>query len=59
MRWKQLHRLAYLIGAAGVLHYFLRVKQDVTQPVVYGGILLAGFGVRVGDWLRRRQTRKS
>lgn len=37
--WKKLHRLAYVCAALGVVHYFLRVKADVTEPLVYGGVL--------------------
>ena len=42
-RWKLLHRLAYPIVIAGVVHYYLLVKSDVRQPVVFAvivGILL-------------------
>jgi ferredoxin-NADP reductase/DMSO/TMAO reductase YedYZ heme-binding membrane subunit len=42
-RWKRLHRLAYPIAIAGVVHYILLVKSDVRQPVVFavviGGLL--------------------
>ncbi|TMQ03793.1 MAG: hypothetical protein E6J90_52835, partial [Deltaproteobacteria bacterium] len=42
-RWKLLHRLAYPIAIAGVVHYYLLVKSDVRQPfafaVVVGGLL--------------------
>ncbi len=43
-RWKQLHRLAYLIVICGVVHYYLLVKSDVRQPFVFAviaGALLA------------------
>jgi ferredoxin-NADP reductase/DMSO/TMAO reductase YedYZ heme-binding membrane subunit len=46
-RWKQLHRLVYLIVPAGVLHYYLLVKADTSRPrafaIVVGGLL--GFRV--------------
>ena len=35
-RWRLLHRLIYVGAAAGVLHYFWRVKLDVQRPVIYG-----------------------
>lgn len=41
-RWKQLHRLAYVCAGLGVIHYFLRVKKDLTEPIVYG-VVLAGL----------------
>jgi methionine sulfoxide reductase heme-binding subunit len=45
-RWQLLHRLAYLIGIFGVLHFYLRVKADHTQPIVYGLVLALGFALR-------------
>jgi methionine sulfoxide reductase heme-binding subunit len=38
-RWQLLHRLIYISAAAGVLHYFWRVKLDVSRPIIYGIIL--------------------
>ncbi|MDT8387050.1 MAG: protein-methionine-sulfoxide reductase heme-binding subunit MsrQ [Thiogranum sp.] len=40
--WKRLHRLAYVIPALGVLHFWWLVKADVLEPLVYG-LLLAGL----------------
>jgi len=45
-RWQLLHRLAYLVGILGVLHFYLRVKADHTQPIVYGLVLALGFALR-------------
>ncbi len=53
-RWKLLHRLAYLVGILGILHFWLRVKKDATEPFWYGLILGALFLVRVGDWARKK-----
>jgi sulfoxide reductase heme-binding subunit YedZ len=38
-RWQLLHRLVYVGAAAGVVHYFWRVKLDVELPVIYGVVL--------------------
>lgn len=53
-RWKALHRLAYAAGVLGVVHFFLRVKKDHTEPVVYGALLAVLFAVRavVFGWER-------
>ncbi len=53
-RWKRLHRLAYVAAALGVVHFFLRVKKDVTEPAVYGALLAALFVVRIGVFVRER-----
>lgn len=38
VRWKRLHRIAYLAVLAGVIHYVLLVKADVTKPLVFGAV---------------------
>jgi sulfoxide reductase heme-binding subunit YedZ len=43
-RWNRLHRLVYLTGVAGVVHYWWLVKADVRRPLIYGvvvGLMLA------------------
>jgi len=46
-RWAQLHRLAYLSAAAGVVHYYWLVKADTTRPLRYAAVLTALLGARV------------
>ncbi len=38
-RWKTLHRLSYPIAALAVLHFFMLVKVDTREPLIYAGIL--------------------
>jgi methionine sulfoxide reductase heme-binding subunit len=45
-RWQLLHRLIYLSTAAGVMHYFWRVKLDVQAPIIYGLVLALLFAIR-------------
>src|ERR1700730_5229233 len=52
-RWQLLHQLAYVAGVLAVIHFFWRVKIDVSQPLVYAGILGALLLVRLAYWLRR------
>jgi sulfoxide reductase heme-binding subunit YedZ len=60
VRWKRLHRLAYLAPAFAVLHFVWRVKKDVTEPAVYGTFLAALLLVRVYDlwWTRHEAPRE-
>lgn len=51
-RWQLLHQLAYVAGVLGVIHFFWRVKIDVSQPLLYAGVLGALLLVRVFFWLR-------
>jgi sulfoxide reductase heme-binding subunit YedZ len=46
-RWQQLHRLVYGIAILGVLHYLWLVKQDLGQPLIYGGVLALLLGARL------------
>jgi sulfoxide reductase heme-binding subunit YedZ len=52
-RWQLLHQLVYVAGGLAVIHFFWRVKIDVSQPLVYAGILAALLAVRVVFHLRR------
>ncbi|WP_437684160.1 sulfite oxidase heme-binding subunit YedZ [Sorangium sp. So ce131] len=53
-RWKRLHRLAYVAAVLGVAHFFLRVKQDTTEPLIYAGLLALLFGARAVGALASR-----
>jgi len=52
-RWQLLHQLAYVAGVLAVIHFFWRVKIDVSQPLVYAGILTVLLLVRAAFWLRK------
>jgi sulfoxide reductase heme-binding subunit YedZ len=45
--WQRLHRLVYLTGIAGVVHYYWLVKADVRLPVMYGVMLVILLGLRL------------
>lgn len=46
-RWRRLHRLVYLAGLAGVLHFWLLVKSDTRLPLTFGFVLLLLLAHRV------------
>ena len=54
-RWRNLHRLVYVIGVGAVLHFFWMVKSDIREPLVYAAILAFLLGYRA--WRRARQAR--
>lgn len=59
-RWKQLHQLIYPIAILGVWHFYWQVKEDVLEPLIYAGVLLFLFSVRVWyRWRRRRSLGSS
>ena len=55
-RWKALHRLAYVVPALGVLHFWWLVKADVREPLVYGVVLALLLLLRLPA---RRQARRA
>lgn len=46
-RWNRLHRLIYLTGVGGVLHYWWLVKADIQRPLIYGFVVAALLVFRV------------
>lgn len=51
--WGRLHRLIYLIAVLAVIHYLWLVKKDLTEPLIYAGVLALLLGWRF--W-RRKMT---
>ena len=45
--WRRLHRLVYPAAVLGVIHFFMMIKADYTEPVVYAVILSLLFGIRL------------
>lgn len=56
--WARLHRLVYLVGIAGVLHYWWLVKADVREPLIYALVLVVLLALRVPGWMRRAAVRR-
>ncbi len=58
-RWKLLHRLVYLVGVLGVVHFYLRVKRDHTEPLIFAGFLGVFFALRIVESVRTARRKKS
>ncbi|MGH8666027.1 MAG: sulfite oxidase heme-binding subunit YedZ [Burkholderiales bacterium] len=58
-RWQRLHRLAYAVSVAGVVHYWWLVKRDVTQPLIYALLLAVLLLLRVGYWIGAARGREA
>jgi methionine sulfoxide reductase heme-binding subunit len=56
--WQQLHRLVYAIALLAALHFYLRVKADHTQPLIYAALIVAGFAVRLLAWRAKARSRR-
>ncbi|HEY1382033.1 MAG TPA: protein-methionine-sulfoxide reductase heme-binding subunit MsrQ [Dongiaceae bacterium] len=46
-KWAALHRFVYAAGALAVVHFFIQVKADVTEPLVMGGMFVWLMGWRL------------
>ncbi len=53
-QWKALHRMAYVAGVAGVLHYVWLAKGDQIEPLVYLAVLLLLLAYRLPALLKGR-----
>jgi methionine sulfoxide reductase heme-binding subunit len=55
IRWRKLHRLAYVVALTATVHYLWSVKKDRTRPLVYAGI----FAVLLASRPVMRRLRES
>jgi methionine sulfoxide reductase heme-binding subunit len=51
--WNRLHSLIYYIAIGGVVHFYMLVKKDVTEPVYYIIILILLLGFRLCRYIHR------
>jgi methionine sulfoxide reductase heme-binding subunit len=56
--WQRLHRLVYLTGIAGCIHYLWRVKADTLHPAMYGTIVAILLGYRLVVALKRSRAHR-
>ncbi len=54
-RWTRLHKLIYVSGVLGVVHYLWITRADDTAPLIYGAIL----GILLLARVRRRRPRRA
>jgi sulfoxide reductase heme-binding subunit YedZ len=56
-RWNRLHQLIYLVAILGVIHFWMAVKKDVTEPAIYAACVAVLLGSRIVRWWSRRKAR--
>lgn len=54
-KWRQLHRLIYLIAGLGILHFFLQVRSDYAEFAVAALVAVVLLGYRVNFWLSQKR----
>ncbi len=57
-RWTQVHRLVYVAGVTGTVHYLWAVKKDTFYPAVYVVLFATLLGYRMVEAARRRRSRR-
>ena len=45
--WKKLHKLTYFIAVASAIHFYMLVKQDKIEPVIYMVLLMILLAIRI------------
>lgn len=53
-RWVSLHRLAYVVPVLGIIHWWMSVKADIGEPILYSAVFALLLGWRW--WHARRET---
>ena len=61
-RWNLLHRAAYVAAIGGVIHYYMLVKADTREPVMFGLALALLLSYRLANkylprWTERKPVR--
>jgi sulfoxide reductase heme-binding subunit YedZ len=57
--WQRLHRAIYPIALLAVLHFYLRVKVDSTQPLLYGAVIVLVLGIRIVAWRLKARAKRA
>lgn len=46
-RWSKLHKLIYVAGVGGVIHFYMLVKSDTRLPITFACVLALLLGYRI------------
>lgn len=57
-RWNRLHRLIYVAAVFASVHFFLAVKKDYTEPVIYAVLFALLLAARGAEYLGARLSRR-
>ncbi len=58
-RWNLLHKLVYFTAILGVIHYWWKVKLDITDPMFYAAMVGVLLGARFVRSLTKRQASRA
>ena len=49
-RWNRLHRLVYAAAVFGTMHFWMSVKSDIREPLMFATLFAVLFGYRIWKW---------
>ena len=52
--WNRLHRAIYVVCVLGVIHFWMSVKKDISDPLMFASIFAVLFAYRGWRWAARR-----
>jgi sulfoxide reductase heme-binding subunit YedZ len=55
-RWNRLHKLIYPVAILGVIHFWMGVKKDESDPMMYAACIAVLLAWRVVRWWIRREA---
>ncbi len=55
-RWRNLHRLVYLVVALGLVHFFMQAKEDISEPTAMAGLFALLGAMRLARRFGRQLT---
>jgi sulfoxide reductase heme-binding subunit YedZ len=51
--WNRLHRLVYVSAVLGVIHFWMSVKADIEDPLIFASFFAALFAYRIWKWRQK------
>jgi methionine sulfoxide reductase heme-binding subunit len=48
--WNRLHKLVYASAVLGVVHFWMSVKSDIEDPLIFAAIFAVLFAYRIWKW---------
>jgi len=58
-RWKALHRAVYVVAVLAVIHFYMMIRADFREPIIYGVIVAMLLSIRGIPALRRAARRQA
>lgn len=58
-KWQKLHNVVYLILIVAWIHFFMQVKSDINEPLIYACIITLLFAERLVDNSKKKRKRRA